>query len=104
MKYGLIASLLAIAALTSSCVTTSVDTQAKATKVYDTVCPLEPTVYATFLVVANRVKAKDSVLKAAADAHVVVVHACANRPTDLVSGAATLLAAYNQIVNASSSI
>jgi hypothetical protein len=75
---------------------------AKAQKIYDSTCAIEPSVYATFLVVAEKTKLSDKTKKIAADAHVVVVHTCSSRPTDIITAAATLLSAYNEIATASS--
>lgn len=98
-----VAACLVAAGMLSSCVTTpSQSTVEKAQKTYDTICGVEPAVYGAFVVIANKTKIKESIKVAAADAHVVITHTCASRPTDIITAAATLLSAYNEIQTASS--
>lgn len=85
-------------AVLASCVSTSEDAVKKANKVFDTVCPLEPSIYATFVVLADRYNAKPAVTTAAAEAHLTVTQLCADRPTNIVQGAVSLLSAYNNIL------
>ena len=93
-----ITAILAASVVLSAC-TTSLegDAQAKAGKVYDTICTAEPPIYAVTYTLGEG-KWKQSTLTKLEQAHAVVTRLCVARPTDLVAGLVTLTKAYQDVL------
>lgn len=85
-------------ALASCSASLGEDAQAKAAKVYDTVCFGEPLVYTVASALADKNGWKQSKVDRLNEAHAVVTRLCTNRPTDLVAGLVTLSAAYRDVL------
>lgn len=73
-------------------------------KTIDTICSVEPSLYAAYVTFAVTRGASEKKLATAAAAHAVVTDTCANPPTDLVRAAAVLATAYATIVSARASV
>jgi hypothetical protein len=98
MKAIALASVSALVFLSACTTTLDGDAQAKAGKVYDTICTAEPPVYAVTYTLGEGQGWKQSTLTKLEQAHAVVTRLCASRPVDLVSGLVTLTKAYQDVL------
>lgn len=81
----------------ASC-TLSAKQETELAKVYDRTCAAEPSLYLSFMTVAEAKQASAKTLAKAEAIHTTMVGLCTNRPTDIVTAAATLSAAYANFV------
>lgn len=95
--------VLATLASASSC-TLSTRHEAAAAKTYDSICIAEPPLYATFVVVAVAREASQRTLARAELLHSNVGNLCANRPTNLFTGLASLSSYYAQFIALNASL
>ena len=88
---------LAATTLLASC-TLSNDQQAAAAKAYDKICSAEPSLYASYVVVATAKGVSEAKLAKAEGVHNTITSLCTERPTDVLSALVILSSAYAQFI------
>lgn len=97
IKKTILACALLSTALLASC-SLSTDQQAAAAKAYDKICSAEPSLYASYVVVATARGASEAKLAKAEGIHNTMTALCTDRPTDVVSALVILSSAYAQFI------
>ena len=95
MRNLIVAALCSVALASCSL---SNEQQAAAAKAYDKICSAEPSLYASYLIIATARGVSENTLAKAAVLHEGMGNMCTERPTDIIAALVPLSLSYAQFI------